>query len=610
MFFPQGWRRNCLAAALATSLASAIIHNACAAGRYIPDLNAREKLIEQQEFLRITHDELPAAISTDSTFQTLMGLERWEHTVRSHRTDESDKFKAWCLTGWFDTGRFEAYRADNLAASGHVDEAIEEINKSIAAAQKACDEGKRNSSNKHNLEEYLKTRMKLLLVAGRIAEALEDAEKLLPTQYKFAAAVILLEHGKTKDAETAFATLVNNPQTEIFESVNRYFLALSEEKNGKFESARSDYVIAARYFAMVGREESMKVCLNSAGKLDKEKQSPMKVSDLTPPQTNKEQLCKLIKFLSTEKHAFDPEKLKEVLKADSFEKSPEGSIRFRMPDPKTTAINLVQLGPEYNASSKALRLILRLNTTDCSITQDDCSSILTMEKVSIPATQLDPKFGTIEGYKVPAGLLEMTWFKGGFGSLYTLELLEGRSTHPNQAYLEWRPRDDDEWFGHIVRLLAQGKTAGAKNAGMEWQKKSNSELFMRAQAKIFSAEGKPTLALLWIDKAISKRKTYKIHNINPDFGDLLAQEKVEYLLKNHQVQAAAQLFNTAIPKKLLADNYALRAQIELAQKKYPEALADLKMASDKYFEEFRIVKRDETNKQIASLSEQLKQKSN
>jgi len=58
---------------------------------------------------------------------------------------------------------------------------------------------------------------------------------------------------------------------------------------------------------------------------------------------------------------------------------------------------------------------------------------------------------------------------------------------------------------------------------------------------------------------------------------------------------------------MLADDYALRAKIEIAQRNYPAALADLKVASEKYFEEFRIVKRDEMKELIASLTKRAMQ---
>lgn len=603
--FPRVW----LAGILATAFAGATADVAWAApGIYVPDPNAKEKMKDQQMFVGLAHKDLPSAIAKDSVFQQLMGSERWEHVNRHLRTDEDDKFKAWCLTGWFEAGKFDAYRASNLAASGHVDEAIVEISKSIVAAQKSIDERKWDGKTPYNLQEYLNTRMRLFLASGRIPEALSDAEKLLSTQYKFPAAVVLLEHGKTKDAEAVFATFVNGQQSYLFESVYRYVLALSEEKNGKLGSARSDYLIAARYFAATGKEDAMKVCFESAGRCEKERPTPTK-GDLTPPETNKGQLCELIKFLATEKDPFNPEKLKEALHADSFEKNSDGSFRFRMSDPRLTAINMIEVGPERNSSSKSFRLAMRLNTTDCSITQDDCRPILPTEKVAVPATKLDSKFGIIEGYKVPAGLLELTWFKGGFGSLYTVELLEGRSKHPEQAYVEWHPRTEEEWYEHIQWLLNAGKVAEAKASCSNWQTKGNSDLCMRAQAKICAAEGNFTMALSLINKAIAKEKTNKL-KINPEFGDILALEKAEYLLKTHQVQASAQLFKSAIPTKMLADHYSLRAQIELAQKNYPAALADLKTASDKYFEEFRIIKRDETNKQIASLCEKLKGKEN
>lgn len=603
-------RKASLAVTVAAATGALLVGASLAArSEEIPNSNAKARVKDQQKFVGITYEKLPLAIAKDHTFQQLMGSEPWESVNLSLRTDEDDKFKAWCLSGWFDAGKFEAYRANNLAASGHFDEAIREITKSIVAAQKSIDEKKWDGKTPYNLEEYLNTRMKLFLASARFPEAVSDAEKLASTQKKFAAAIVLLEHGKTKDAEAVFATLVNGPQAYLFESVYRYFLAVSEEKNGKAGSARSDYLIAARYFAMTGKEEAMNLCLESARKFDTESTSATK-ANLIPPKTNKKELCDLIKFLATEKDAFNPEKLKNALHAESFERNTDGSFRFCMPNPKLTAINMVQVGPERNASGKAFKMMIRLNTTDCSITQDDCRTILTMEKVTVPATQLDPKFGTIEGYKVPAGLLELTWQKGGFDSLYTLELLEGRSKHPEQAYFEWRPHDDEQWFSHIIRQLSDGKTAEAKKLAEEWQKKGNSELCMRAQAKICAAEGNLTTAVSWIDRAISKRNQNKLQTSNRDLGDNLALDKVEYLLQNHQVEPAAQLFKTAVPTKMLADHYALRAKIGIAQKTYLLALADLKTASDKYFEEFRIVRRDETNKQIAKLSELLKQKPN
>lgn len=597
---------------LATIAAGTFALNAAwgSPGSYIPDPSAREKIKSQLDELGKAHEAIAPEVAKDTTFLTLMGTERWQHTNKSLRTDDDDKFKAWCMYGWFDAGKYNSYRAMNLAASEHYDEAIIEINRGIDAVRKSISEGKKRPHDFYNLTDYLTTRMKMFLAAGRISEAVVDAEELGSTQSKFPAAVCLLENGKTKEAEAIFATLVNNPQTQIFESVCRYMLAVCEEKNGKRGSAQADYLIAARYFAMSGREAAMQVCLENAGKFGAEK-SKAKVTDLKRPETNKKTIYELVKFLTTEKNAFEGERLKEVLHADSFEKLSGDSLRFKFANPQATAINLIQVGPEERTKGgflfKGRRLLVRIDTIDCSLTRDECSSLLAMDRISVPMSQLGEETGIVEAYKVPAGLLELTWYKGGFGSLYTLELFEGLSQHPDTANYQRRPSTEDDWYSYILRLLGDKKFADAKRSGIDWLKTSNSELAMRAQAKISAAEGNTAMALIWIDKAIAKHKALKNASNEPASSSILFMEKAEYLLGNRQIQAAANLFKSALPEKMLADDYALRAKIEIAQRNYPAALADLKVASEKYFEEFRIVKRDEMKELIASLTKRAMQ---
>ncbi len=96
--------------------------------RYAPDPNAKEKAQRQLDHLAAAHERIAPAVAKDTTFMTLMGSEGWENINPTLRVDDDDKFKSTCMYGWFDAGKFNAFRANNLAANGHYDEAIAEIN--------------------------------------------------------------------------------------------------------------------------------------------------------------------------------------------------------------------------------------------------------------------------------------------------------------------------------------------------------------------------------------------------------------------------------------------------------------------------------------------------
>lgn len=552
----------------------------------------------------ITRMEIAPCIANDSTFQLLMNRESWETAVPSLRTDANDEFRTYCAFGWGDPGHDNAYRAKNLAESGHYDEAIDEITKGITSAEKASNATQ--PYNLYNLNEYLATRMKLSLKAGQYASAVADAERLLAGGFKFPSAVCLTENGKTKVAEAVFATMINDPQTNIFESYYRYLLAFCEECNGKPDKAREDYLVAAEFFAMAGKDEAMKECLDSANKYSKRAKS---IANLKPPLKNKHVVVQLVKFLTSEKKAFDANKLKIVLGADSVEKRSDGSLQFRFRDPKSSAFNLIQVGRETRSSGSTIKstqkLFIRINTFNCTLTHDECNQLIAIASASAPTSQLQERIGTVRSFTVPSGLLEMSWYKGGFGGLYTLELFEGISQHIPPTYVKWHPHSDEDWDLHIHQLLSAKKVAEARRAGNEWLEKGESMLCMRGQGRICAAEGDYAKAIVWIDKAIAKDKMRGIPNHGGYIKYYFEIDKAEYLLASNRIEAAESILDSVKPTPVVGDDYFLRAKIAIAKKNYPVAIADLKRASEKYFEEFLIVKRDRADKLITELNNRM-----
>lgn len=545
--------------------------------------------------------EIDPCIAQDSTFHILMEEEPWERSKPSLRKDRDDIPKFHCAYGWGDAGRQNQFRAMNLAASGHYKEAINEINLAIKAVE---DLGtKRNLHDSYNLTWYLRTRMRLFQASGQDTKALTDAEKIATSNYAFPAAVCLLENGKTKEAKSLFASKLNGTNSQIFESYFRYLLALCEERVGELNKAKEDFLTAARFFAMNGKDEAMKVCINRANRYVTRNIS---TADLERPSRNKSKIYALLKFFTTEKNVFDENKLKVALGAESYEQKSD-KLWFKFRDPESTAFSIVEvvsnLQNNNNHAKKLRKLFIRLNTFDCSVTREECEQILPKERTSQPISQLQENTGILDCFKVPSGFLELTWYKNGFGSLYTLELFEGAKDRPVLCNTKWQPYTDFEWQEHINSFLEANRIDEAKRAANEWLEKSNSVECMRMQAKINAAEGHYDLAIEWIDKAIKKQKTRGCvtHTSESSIENFLETEKVEYLLGNHQNEAAAVLLKLVKPIPKLADDYFLKARVGIAQKDYAQAITDLKAAACEYFYEFRIVKRDECLKLITDL---------
>lgn len=552
--------------------------------------------------------EIDPCIAEDSVFHILMEDEPWECSKRSIRRDQDDIPRFYCAHGWGDAGRQNQFRAKNLAASGHFQEALNEINLAVKAVE---DLGtKRCSMDSHNLNWYLMTRMKLFLATGQNSNAVADAERIASSNCTFPVSICFLRNGITSRAKMFFATRLKDNTTKTFDGYYRYLLALCEESEGELGRARKSFLAAARYFAMSGKDKAMEVCLERANR-----NTSIKISakDLERPSINKANIFRLLKFLIEDKNAFDEDKLKEALAAESYERKSD-KVWFKFRDPKSTAFSITEVlsatQEDEKRAGKMRKLFVRINTLECSLTREECKEILPKDNVSLPISQLQESTGALDSYKVPSGLLELTWYKKGFESLYTLELFENSISRPMPGNTRWNPKTEYEWQVKIEGLLEAKQINEAKQAADEWLEKSKSVECLRMQAKVHAAEGHFDLALEWINKAIEREYSYGTAPQSSDnsIRNLLKIEKVEYLLENHQNDDAAAFFDLIKPRPDLADEYLLRAKLEIAKKEYAKAIADLKIASCKYYYEFRIVKRDESLKLISDLTKHLEDK--
>ncbi len=538
---------------------------------------------------------------TDSmTYKQLVQTDPWQQGAPP--TDWNQQMRG-CISGISNTpGGFDARRAQNLAATKHFAEAIGEWTRAI-------DSYDDDNAQRYGMTldpEWLLSRARLFIKIGRIDDALVDIERSVTLkrssdQSKFNAALLFAELGKYSRAESVLPAVSSGQP--LFRPYYSYLLAVVQEKQGKKELAKQTFMEAATLFAAAGMSPPAEACLNAVSAIDgptEKRKQTFQVTDLKPPRSNYENIEKLLKALATRTDVFDLDVLKGLTGAASFKESRTGYFvkPYKAHFPEISLINI------DNLESGGKRLNIHMEPVLCSINKSALKGLLN-NPVEVPERwRKDVAYS--EGYKVPAGTLVLSIRNGGFDSIWWAQLYSKDATFPEPPR---KPRNQSDtelqktYTRHIgvSDALQFGNVDYAEKTVNEWLRENpedpRAHMF---QAEILSKKGNLNGALTSIDTAIKYGDRDKLLDTKYT-GNVLLIRKGTYLLEQGKFEDAYKTFERAFPDKPSADLLLLRAKSEIGLKRIADARQDLNEASRKFYDEGRIIRRDEAEKLLDSI---------
>lgn len=538
---------------------------------------------------------------TDSmTYSQLVQTDPWQKGAQP--TDWNQQMRG-CISGIINTpGGFDARRAQNLAATKHFAEAIGEWTRAIDSYD--VDNAQQYSTTLD--PEWLLSRARLFIKIGRIDEALADIERSVTLkrsseQSKFNAALLFTELGKYSRAESVLPAVSDGHP--LFRPYYSYLLAVVQEKQGKKELAEQTFLESATLFAAAGMTPPAEACLNAVsaigGPTNKRKQ-PLKLTDLKQPKSNYKNIEKLLTALATRTDVFDLGVLKELTGAASFKESSSGYFvsPHRAHFPEISLINIDKL------ESGGKRLNIHIEPVLCSINKTALKGLLNNPVEAPEQWRKDVAYS--EGYRVPAGTLVLSIRNGGFGSIWWAQLYSKDATFPEPPRKP-RSQSDTPPQRNYARLM--GASEALEHDNVDYAEKTVNDWLREnpedprahmLQAEIFSKKGNLNGALTAIDTAIKYSDRDKL--LDTEYtGNIPLIRKGTYLLEQGKFEEAYKTFERAFPDKPSADLLLLRAKSEIGLKRITEAIQDLNAASKSFYDEGRIIRRDEAEKLLNSI---------
>lgn len=542
---------------------------------------------------------LDKRVTASMTYTQLVLTDPWERDTPP--TDWSQRLRG-CITVISNTpGGFDARRAQNLAACKHFADAIGEWTRAIEKYDEY------NADSSRNLApEWLLSRARLFIKLGQIDDALADIERSVTLKrsfdpIKFNAALLLTELGKYERAESVLPA-VNTGQT-LFRPYYSYLLAVVQEKQGKKELAKQTFLNAATLFAAAGMSPPAEACLNAVsaigGTSQKKKQS-VQITDLKLPRSNYNNIEKLLKGLATRSDIFDLDVLKELTGAASFKQNRSGGYFVTPYKAHFPEISLLTI-ETFESGGK--RLTISLEPVLCSINKFALKGLLN-NPVDAP-DRWCKGLAHCEAYKVPAGTLVLSIRDGGFEPIWWAELYSKDATFPEPTRKQKLQSDTETFSRHIAvsNALELGNLDFAEKAVNDWLRDNPKDPRAHmSQAEILSKKGDLNGAVTSIDIAIKYGGSDR--SFDTEYaGNVLQIRKGTYLLQQGKFEDAYNLFERAFPAKPSANLLILRAKSEIGLKRFADARQDLNEASRRFYEEGRIVRRDEVEKLLDTIRE-------
>ncbi len=534
--------------------------------------------------------------------------------------------------------KWRAHRAGNLLASAHLEEAIDEISKCISLVP----------DNRH----YYLWRASLYLELGNSKESLSDCNYAIKGKFsrdffeadeRLSLARIFDKLNRPLDAEAQLKLLIKSDTCR--EPLYLYLMAKTKQKLGSKAEAAASYFEAAKLCMLDGDSRGAANCLKELKRLsiyNPEFKKQFNPEEIRPPKTNLAKIQHLVKTISSSKSVFDPELIETLTEANLKEFSRK-SYYEKSPDTHFKGLHLVNLDLSESKYSPQLRIML--DPALCSAQKEDLNATLSQLKKSTVSLENNSLF-VQEAYEVPAGTLILEFYREGFQALHDIRvyaanarplklneplsaddevheihealerkdykevvkaarailsgdqsnrfaadilvmaLIEMNQTEELNNYVEKRkrqfPEDPMSWF---IDAKAKEKAGELDKAIKAWSK----TIELAATARELDLSGRALLELQSIQR-----------------GKLLYYERGKLYLRKQMYREALSDFEQGFPAKLGGDEYLIRAEAKKGLGDVRAASKDLQSAIECFYDEARIVKRDQTVKQLEKLNSSAK----
>jgi len=529
---------------------------------------------------------LPTAIAFRST-------ETWEGQLGA-RTDAQDQgnpaFSCCIHNPTPGLANAAARRGNNLAASAHFDEAIEQFSQAIAVLPSP---------------RWLLSRAKLYVKAGRNEAARADLRLAIaggPQEpgLQFEIENLLVKLGEYQLVEQTIPAILSwhADAPAIILGQFQYLLASAQEHLGDRSQALENYLSAATNFMIQGSSAPAAFCVQRANSIASLNSStaPYEVGTLSPPREGLEQMKKMVAHLVSEPNLFQPPVVQAVTGATMSSSSQHQYFQTQSSQP-LTGVSLVCLN-DLPGVKQELQILTA--TRKCCLRLSDLDSVLAgCQRVDVPEFW-NPQLVKAHAYKVASGTLVLSVYVGGFREAIDITVYgDGTPFRGEERPLNLSPQE--EALGRsrkISQLLEADKKAQTLTATEQWLKQSPTDVDANSyRAQALAKAGKYEEALKNIDFVIAYAdRTKDTRFINRDRGNWPLIQRGTYQVGLAKYTEALQDFKQAFPPTPQADDYYWRARAEIGVGDLQNACTDLQSAISGYFADARIVRRDETKK--------------
>ena len=491
-----------------------------------------------------------------------------------------------------ETAYAEIRRANNLAFSGHFDDAIAQMSDAIT-----------------RLPTDLRLRLsraKLYVQTGQLDRAKDDARAAAAGSYgtdvQFEVEALLMKLGLYElVAKTASQFLLTRTGAQVNRPALEYFLAYSQERLGRPEDALQNYLNAANEFMIAGASLAADHCLKRANivtKLTAKYRTTYELKALERPTTGLSQLKEMVARLVSDPNCFDASTL-QTITGLTMAKKPDGTywaIRPTTPAiPVLTPLNGVRYATmtDIFPSVRGKRLGIQMDPSKCCLVMADLDGMLKNCPLDSDYFPPNGQWKTLTAYKVASGTLIFTTQQDGFSGITHIMLSSGEprpaQTNPQNVPLNQQAAARLLQNGKVDEALAYSKTEIEKSA------KDISANYFRATVLAKAKRYKEAIETMRYAMDLAKHSDKRDRWITSWDGNKPLIQVAEFELESGEYLQALADLKEAFPDRLGPDQYYLRARAETGAGQLQDACADLALAEKQYFDQARIVKRDEVS---------------